>query len=83
MNDNGFDVKHYQTDNGIFTKQRFMEGINKNDQTITCYGVNIHQQNAHDEIAIDTVITSSRIMMLHAGIFVIQIMVLIILMWVA
>ena len=58
MNDNGHDVKHYRTDNEIFTKQCFMEEINKNNQTITCCGVNAHHQNAHAERAICTVITS-------------------------
>ena len=66
MLDNGAEVKHYRSDNGIFTKQRFMEEILNNDQVISCCGVGAHHQNAHAERAIRTVITSSRTMILHA-----------------
>ena len=65
MNEIGKDVKHYRTDNGIFTKQKFMEEIDQNQQTITYCGVGAHYQNAHTGRAIRTVITSARTMMLH------------------
>ena len=66
MNDHSIDVKRYRTDNGIFTKQRFMKEIDKSNQIITCCGVGAHHQNAHAERAIRTVTTSTRTMMLHA-----------------
>ena len=42
MHDNGADVKHYRSDNGIFTKQRFMEEILKDEQVISYRGVVAH-----------------------------------------
>ena len=42
-------VKHYQTDNGIFTKTKFMEEIESNNQIISSCGVGAHHQNAHAE----------------------------------
>ena len=38
MNDNGRDVKHYRTDNGIFTKQKFMEEVLNKYQVLTSCG---------------------------------------------
>ena len=66
MGEHGINVKHYRTDNGIFTKTKFMQEIETNRQHISSCGVGAHHQNAHAERAIRTVLTTARALMLHA-----------------
>ena len=66
MTEHGKNVKHYRTDNGIFTKTVFMKEIENNNQIISSCGVGAHHQNTHAERAIRTVLTTSRALLLHA-----------------
>ena len=66
MGEYGINVKHYHTDNGIFTKTKFMQEIESNNQIISSCGVGAHHQNSHAERAIRTVLTIARALILHA-----------------
>jgi hypothetical protein len=59
-------VKAYRSDNGIFTKEAFMNEIATNHQSITASGVGAHHQNGCAERAIRTVVTKARVQLLHA-----------------
>ena len=59
MGEHGINVNHYRTDNGIFTKTKFMQEIENNNQIISSCGVGAHHQNAHAEHAIKTVLTTA------------------------
>ena len=41
----GVKIKHYMTDNGVYTAQAFIDEIHKNDQKLTFSGVGAHHQN--------------------------------------
>lgn len=58
--------KNYRTDNGIFTKEDFMESISQSNQSLSASGVGAHHQNGIAERSIRTVVTKSGTMLLHA-----------------
>ncbi len=62
----GVRVKNYRTDNGVFTKEEFMDEIMGAKQGITVSGVGAHHQNGCAERGIRTVVTKARSMLLHA-----------------
>ena len=62
----GVQVKAYRTDNGIFSKEDFMEEIKAEGQRITFSGVGAHHMNGVAERSMRTTITKSRTMMLHS-----------------
>ena len=62
----GVKVKHYQTDNGVFTAQGFVDEIHKNEQRLTFHGVGMHHQNGVAERAIGTIVRRTRTQLLHA-----------------
>ena len=62
----GVVVRAYRTDNGIFTKEQFLNELIENGQGITVSGVGAHHQNGVAERAIRTTVTKSRTMLLHA-----------------
>ena len=63
---NGVKIKHYHTDNGVFTSQDFVAEVHQSDQRLTYSGVGAHHQNGVAERAIGTVIRRARTQLLHA-----------------
>ena len=62
----GVFIKHYHSDNGIFTAAAFQNELQKQDQTLRLAGVGAHHQNGCAERAIRTVVTRARALLLHA-----------------
>jgi hypothetical protein len=60
-------VEDYLTDNGIFSKTKFVDHIRQHNQQIHYCGVNAHHKNAIAERAIRTVSELSRALLLHAS----------------
>ena len=65
MEEHAKNIKHYRTDNGIFTKTVFMKEIENNNQITSPCGAGAHHQNSHGERAIRTVLITSRALLLH------------------
>ena len=62
----GVQVKAHHTDNGIFSKEDFMEEIEAEGQRITFSGVGAHHMNGVTKRSMGTTITKSQTMMLHS-----------------
>ena len=62
----GVQVANYRTDNGIFTKEAFLNEIQTHGQYLSASGVGAHHQNGIAERAICTLVTKARAMLLHA-----------------
>jgi hypothetical protein len=60
-------VEEYLTDNGIFSKTKFVEHIRNYNQQIHYCGVNAHHKNAVAERGIRTVSELARALLLHAS----------------
>jgi Integrase core domain. len=60
-------VEDYLTDNGIFSKTKFVDHIRQHNQQIHYCGVNAHHKNAIAERAIRTVSELTRALLLHAS----------------
>jgi hypothetical protein len=60
-------VKHYHSDNGVFTAQEFVEACEDDKQTQSFSGVGAQHQNAEAERAIQTVMYMARSFMIHAA----------------
>ena len=63
----GVVIKGYHTDNGIFNALEFMEEILKKQKKIIFSGSGASHQNGAEERAINTVVTMSRNMLMHAA----------------
>ena len=62
----GVQVKAYRADNGLFSKEDFMDEIKAEGQRITFSGVGAHHMNGVAERSTRTTITKSRTMMLQS-----------------
>jgi hypothetical protein len=60
-------VKHYHSDNGIFTSETFRQSCEEEQQTQSFSGVGAQHQNAEAERAIQTVMYMARSFMVHAA----------------
>jgi hypothetical protein len=60
-------VKHYHSDNGVFTAEYFREACSEAKQTQSFSGVGAQHQNAEAERAIQTVMYMARSFMIHAA----------------
>jgi len=60
-------VKHYHSDNGIFTAETFRQSCEEENQTQSFSGVGAKHQNAEAERAIQTVMYMARSFMIHAA----------------
>jgi hypothetical protein len=60
-------VENYLTDNGVFSKTKFVDHIRQHNQQLHFCGVNAHHKNAIAERAIRTVSELSRALLLHAS----------------
>jgi hypothetical protein len=60
-------VEDYLTDNGIFSRTKFVDHIRQHNQQIHYCGVNAHHKNAIAERAIRTVSELSHALLLHAS----------------
>jgi hypothetical protein len=59
------EVKHYHSDNGVFTADMFLEDCNNKGQSQSFSGVGAQHQNARTERAIQTIIYMARTFMVH------------------
>ena len=64
----GILVQAYQSDNGIFAAADFLEEINKGLQNITFSRVAAHHQNGIAEQGIQSILTKTEILLIHAAI---------------
>jgi hypothetical protein len=64
---NGVRIQTYQSDNGTFTAQAFIDELNTQEKSITSSGSGAQHQNGVAERAIKTVSESARTMMLHCA----------------
>jgi transposase InsO family protein len=62
-------VRHYHSDNGVFTSELFKEACAEEKQTQSFSGVGAQHQNAKAERAIQTVMYMVRSFMIHAATF--------------
>lgn len=62
----GFPIKSFHSDNGVFSSAAFREDCDKKSQTYTFSGVGAHHQNGVAERNIKTVAQWARASMLHA-----------------
>ena len=60
-------VKHYHSDNGVFTAELFKEACEEAQQTQSFSGVGAQHQNAEAERAIQTVMYMAREFMIHTA----------------
>lgn len=60
-------VEDYLTDNGVFSKTKFVDHIRQHNQQIHYCGVNAHHKNSVAERAIRTVSELARALLLHAS----------------
>ena len=63
----GVITKGYPTDNGIFNSSDFMENLLKKQQKIRFSGSSASHKNGVAEIAINTLFTKARNMLMHAA----------------
>ena len=63
----GFVIKGYHNDNGIFNSSEFMEELLKKQQNIIFSWADNSHQNGAAELAIKTVVTMARTMLMHAA----------------
>ena len=59
-------IKGYHTDNGIFNASEFMEDLLTNQQEIRVSGHGDSHKNGAAYLAIKTIVTMSRTMLMHA-----------------
>ena len=59
-------IKGYHTDNGIFNVSEFMDNLLKNQKKIKFSVAGASHQNGEEEHDINTVVTISRNMLMHA-----------------
>ncbi len=59
-------IKHYHTDNGVFSTKLFRSSCTQQNQQISFCGVNAHHQNGIAERYIRTITERARTMLLHA-----------------
>ncbi len=62
----GVQVQKYHGDNGIFTAQEFQAELEKAEEKMTLTGARAHHQHGISERAIRTVVTKTRVLLLHA-----------------
>ena len=60
-------VKHYHSDNGVFTAESFRDACAEQDQTQSFSGVGAKHQNAEAERAIQTIMYMAREFMIHTA----------------
>ena len=60
-------IKHYHSDNGVFTAELFTDACKEDGQTQSFSGVGAQHQNAEAERAIQTVVYMARSFMIHAA----------------
>ena len=60
-------IKGYHTANGIFNSSEFMEELFKKQQKIRFSGAGASHQNGAAELAIKTVVTMTRTILMHAA----------------
>ena len=60
-------IKVYHTDNGIFNYSEFMEELLKKQQKVRFSGAGASHKNGTAERAINTVVTMTRNMLMHAS----------------
>jgi transposase InsO family protein len=60
-------VKHYHSDNGVFTAEAFRDSCKEDRQTQSFSGVGAQHQNAEAERAIQTIMYMARSFMIHAA----------------
>ena len=60
-------VKHYHSDNGVFTAEMFTDACKEDGQSQSFSGVGAQHQNAEAERAIQTVVYMAREFMIHAA----------------
>jgi len=65
--EHGVIVRHYHTDNGIFSSKAFMNEVHLVGQTMSFCAVNAHHQNGKAEKKIRDLQESARTMILHAA----------------
>ena len=63
---NGFKIKNYHTDNGVFTARELISHVHESDQRITFSGIGAHHQNGVTERSTGTVTRKARTQLLHA-----------------
>ena len=63
----GFKIEHFVTNNSIFRSQEFLQDLDLQEQTIHFSVVRAKHQNEVAEIAIKTVSTLTRTMVIHAS----------------
>ena len=68
MFDLGITVQAYQSDNGIFASNAFVNEIESGLQNIKFSGVGAHHQNGIAERAIGTILSKARTILIHAAI---------------
>ena len=61
------EIRHYQSDNGVFTSEDIQKYCNDKNQEQWFSGVGAHHQNAHAELEIKTFMLMARIFMLHVA----------------
>ena len=59
-------VKHYHSDNGVFTAEVFKKACQESGQTQSFSGVGAKHQNAKAEQAIQTIMYMARLFMIHS-----------------
>ena len=60
-------VKHYHSDNGVFTAESFTDSCKEEGQSQTFSGVGAQHQNAEAERSIQTVVYMARTFMIHCA----------------
>ena len=60
-------VKHYHSDNGVFTAEMFKESCKEDGQTQSFCGIGAQHQNTEAERAIQTVVYMACSFMIHAA----------------
>ena len=60
-------VKHYHSDNGVFSAELFKESFQDGGQTQSFSGVGAKHQNDEAERAIQTIMYMARLYMIHSG----------------
>jgi len=62
----GVQVKHYHTDNRIFSRKQFQEDVKAQRQTMSYCGVVAHHQNGRAEMLLRDLQDHGRTVLLHA-----------------
>ena len=62
------EIKHYNSDNGVFTEEEFREDCKEKNQKQSFSGVGDQHQNSKAERSIQTIVWMARTFMLHVSI---------------